>query len=176
MHNNICSLTPKTTEFNTVSSRATLLMSDHFTLCWCSVLLCYKETCRLPFFLDLFVLKVNIWHYENFSLRWSCNSVCVCVCVWMKAGLTIILPCNFVYTFLVISHTTFISFMQMCRGIHFLIFAGELAILTWDFFWFSSFPPGSGRGQFKCDGTRAETRFSLLAKWTSPFKSVGASV
>ena len=28
----------------------------------------------------------------------------------------------------------------------------------------------------KCDGTRAETRFRLSAKWTSPFKSVGASV
>jgi len=32
------------------------------------------------------------------------------------------------------------------------------------------------RGQLKCDGTRAETRFRLLAKWTSPFKSVGVSV
>jgi len=32
------------------------------------------------------------------------------------------------------------------------------------------------RGQLKCDGTRAETRFSLLAKRTSPFKSAGASV
>ena len=28
----------------------------------------------------------------------------------------------------------------------------------------------------KCDGTRAETRFRLSAKRTSPFKSVGASV
>jgi hypothetical protein len=28
----------------------------------------------------------------------------------------------------------------------------------------------------KRDGTRAETRFHLLPKWTSPFKSVGASV
>jgi hypothetical protein len=33
-----------------------------------------------------------------------------------------------------------------------------------------------GRGQLKCDGTRAETRFHLLAKRTSPFKSAGASV
>ena len=32
------------------------------------------------------------------------------------------------------------------------------------------------RGQFKRDGTRAETRFRLSAKWTSPFKSAGASV
>ena len=31
------------------------------------------------------------------------------------------------------------------------------------------------RGQLKCDGTRAETRFSLSAKRTSPFKSAGAS-
>ena len=29
----------------------------------------------------------------------------------------------------------------------------------------------SGRGQLKCDGTRTETRFSLSAKRTSPFKS-----
>ena len=31
-------------------------------------------------------------------------------------------------------------------------------------------------GQLKCDGTRAETRFSLSAKRTSPFKLAGASV
>ena len=31
------------------------------------------------------------------------------------------------------------------------------------------------RGQLKCDDTRAETRFGLSAKRTSPFKSVGAS-
>ena len=29
------------------------------------------------------------------------------------------------------------------------------------------------RGQLKCDGTRAETRFRLSAKQTSPFKSAG---
>ena len=33
-----------------------------------------------------------------------------------------------------------------------------------------------GRGQSKCDFTRAETRFHFLAKRTSPFKSAGASV
>ena len=32
------------------------------------------------------------------------------------------------------------------------------------------------RGQLKCDSTRAETRFSLSAKRTSPFKSARASV
>ena len=32
------------------------------------------------------------------------------------------------------------------------------------------------RGQLKCDGTRAETRFRLSAKRKSPFKSAGASV
>jgi len=32
------------------------------------------------------------------------------------------------------------------------------------------------RGQLKCDGTRAETRFRLSAKRMSPFKSAGASV
>ena len=30
--------------------------------------------------------------------------------------------------------------------------------------------------RLKCDGTHAETRFRLSAKWTSPFKSAGASV
>ena len=34
----------------------------------------------------------------------------------------------------------------------------------------------SGRLRLKCDGTRAETRFRLSAKRTSPFKSAGASV
>jgi len=32
------------------------------------------------------------------------------------------------------------------------------------------------RGQLKCDGTSAETRFRLSAKRTSAFKSAGASV
>jgi hypothetical protein len=32
------------------------------------------------------------------------------------------------------------------------------------------------RLRLKCDGTRAETRFHLSAKRTSPFKSAGASV
>jgi len=27
------------------------------------------------------------------------------------------------------------------------------------------------RGQLKCEGTRAEIRFRLSVKWTSPFKS-----
>ena len=30
-----------------------------------------------------------------------------------------------------------------------------------------------GKGQLKCDGTRAETRFRLSAKRTGPFKSAG---
>jgi len=34
----------------------------------------------------------------------------------------------------------------------------------------------SGILHFKCDGTHAETRFRLSVKWTSPFKSAGASV
>ena len=34
----------------------------------------------------------------------------------------------------------------------------------------------SGRLRLKCDGTRAETRFPLSAKRTSPFKSAAASV
>jgi len=33
-----------------------------------------------------------------------------------------------------------------------------------------------GKGQLKCDGTIAETRFRLSAKRTSPIKSAGASV
>jgi len=35
---------------------------------------------------------------------------------------------------------------------------------------------GRGRGQLQCDGTRAETRFRLSVKRTSPFKFAGASV
>ena len=34
----------------------------------------------------------------------------------------------------------------------------------------------TGRGQLKYDGTRAENRFCLSAKRTSPFKSTGVSV
>ena len=34
----------------------------------------------------------------------------------------------------------------------------------------------SGRAEMECDGTRAETRFGLPAKRTSPFISAGVSV
>ena len=37
-------------------------------------------------------------------------------------------------------------------------------------------PKLAGRGQLKCDGTRAVTKFRLSAKRTSPFKPAGASV
>jgi len=42
----------------------------------------------------------------------------------------------------------------------------------------AALPPGrnAGRARLKRDGTRAETRFGLSAKRTSPFKSAGASV
>ena len=45
----------------------------------------------------------------------------------------------------------------------------------------AALPPGSRPGtlcrlRLKCDGTRAETRFRLSAKRTSPFQSAGASV
>ena len=33
-----------------------------------------------------------------------------------------------------------------------------------------------GREKTECGGTRAETRFGLSAKWTSPFLSAGVSV
>jgi len=36
--------------------------------------------------------------------------------------------------------------------------------------------PKRSRTRLKCDGARAETRFRLSAKRTSPFKSAGASV
>ena len=36
--------------------------------------------------------------------------------------------------------------------------------------------PNRRRMRLKRDGSRTETRFRLSPKWTSPFKSVGASV
>ena len=41
----------------------------------------------------------------------------------------------------------------------------------WPMIFISSLLRTSGRGQLKCDGTRAETRFRLSAKRTSLFKS-----
>jgi hypothetical protein len=41
---------------------------------------------------------------------------------------------------------------------------------------YGTYLKGSGRGQLKCDGTRAETRSRLSAKRTSPIKSAGVSV
>jgi hypothetical protein len=47
------------------------------------------------------------------------------------------------------------------------MFKWEACSAKWNF---------AARVQLKCDGTRAETRFRLSAKRTSPFKSAGASV
>jgi len=41
---------------------------------------------------------------------------------------------------------------------------------------FNSHFPLKSQVRLKCDGIHAETRFSLSAKWTNPFKSAGASV
>jgi hypothetical protein len=47
---------------------------------------------------------------------------------------------------------------------------GQVMLLAYDIHFRQS------RLRLKCDGTRAETRFRLSAKRTSPFKSTGASV
>ena len=70
----------------------------------------------------------------------------------------------------------------------------DLTVMLWSFsrdnwFWDMHISPvalvcllmgyvvgSGGRLRLKCDGTSAETRFRLSAKWTSPFKSAGASV
>ena len=46
----------------------------------------------------------------------------------------------------------------------------------WESQTLGTFRACAGLSQLKCDGTRAETRFRLSAKRTSPFKSAGASV
>jgi len=54
---------------------------------------------------------------------------------------------------------------------------GIIKLCLWLFKYKTMKNLGSGsRGQLKCDGTCAETRFHLSAKRTSPFKSAGASV
>ena len=54
----------------------------------------------------------------------------------------------------------------------------ENADVTWLVSWTSQVHThfNGSRGQLKCDGTRAETRFRLSAKRTRAFKSAGASV
>ena len=42
--------------------------------------------------------------------------------------------------------------------------------------WDGDWPAACGTACLKRDGTRAETRFGLSEKWTSPFKSAGESV
>jgi hypothetical protein len=41
---------------------------------------------------------------------------------------------------------------------------------------YCAYPALTGRLRLKCDGTSAKTRFRLLTKRTSPFKSAGSSV
>ena len=65
--------------------------------------------------------------------------------------------------------------------LHMYKIAGEITVL-----WFVSFRflhttreakhSEHSRARLKRDGTRAETRFGLSEKWTSPFKSAGESV
>jgi hypothetical protein len=50
------------------------------------------------------------------------------------------------------------------------------AATVWSFTVLGCHVASIGRLRLKCDGTRAETRFRLSAKRTSPFKSAGASV
>jgi len=59
-----------------------------------------------------------------------------------------------------------------------IAFSNKLTIYEWQYNStdFETFFLNDGRGQLKCDGTRVETRFRLSAKWTSLFKSAGASV
>jgi hypothetical protein len=72
-----------------------------------------------------------------------------------------------------VSHSTY-SNLQYCFRTHYLELTAPRCI-KW-------LVPIWGRGQYwsslrlKCDGTRAETRFRLSAKRTSPIKSAGASV
>ena len=59
-----------------------------------------------------------------------------------------------------------------------LVWRISLSPQTQVFLWCYPYSPVKRivRGQLKCDGTRAETRFRLSAKRPSPFKSAGASV
>jgi hypothetical protein len=64
-------------------------------------------------------------------------------------------------------------------GSRWLLILGDLVLLFMHRVKVSYVADGSGcrdRGQLKCDGTRAETRFRLSSKRTNPFKSAGASV
>jgi hypothetical protein len=58
--------------------------------------------------------------------------------------------------------------MSSQRGIDFFLYLRHPLV-------FCVFTSHGGRQRLKCDGTRAETRFRLSTKRTSPFKSAGAS-
>jgi len=65
--------------------------------------------------------------------------------------------------------------MKLVRIIVFCVSGAVMNLKAYDFMSSTRFV-GSRlccRGQLKCDGTRAETRFRLSAKRTSPFKSRG---
>ena len=68
---------------------------------------------------------------------------------------------------------TILRYKQYCRLFDPLSYPPPCSPYGSDIRRFANSP---GKGQLKCDGTRAETRFLLSAKRTSPFKSVGASV
>jgi len=73
----------------------------------------------------------------------------------------------------------FISILYMFRAIPVLIIRWINCINTTSALCHSVSVTVSCAGRIvclKCDGTRVETRFRLSPKWTSPFKSTGASV
>ena len=70
---------------------------------------------------------------------------------------------------------TMLYFITVCSHIIYIYIYIYIYVCTLPWFvLYLRFP--FGWGQLKCNGTHAETRFCLQAKWTSPFKLVVVSV
>ena len=96
-------------------------------------------------------IKCIIYLYNLYNITFRLTNVIPERIIFVSRGITVFSVKLRTYIIL-FYHNIEVTFKAQCGGFH----TGLI-----------------GRGQLKCDGTRAETRFRLSAKRTSQFKSAG---
>ena len=109
-----------------------------------------------------FLINTTINKVFNFTWILFKQAYWLFVRVWAALGLG---PCKFIYVVKIKKKSLCFTTLKLTR--HAVLVPPFWELVDWWVY---------GRGQLKCDGTRAETRFRLSAKRMSPFKSAGASV
>jgi hypothetical protein len=130
---------------------ATVVLVDNFLFSVCRI----RDGRKFPFRLPLC--------YRQLSYMYD-----LCSCYFLKQGshATVTMIPFYINLHEIFSH---------CRPIRYIVNMLRHQYREYNCLWYFKRLYCS-RGQLQCDGTRAETRFRLPAKRTSPFKSSGAAV